>query len=86
MNPIERFHAWLTDHGISPKVADPFLLGLLAVVVTWAIGGEFDLDQVRLLVVTFVYGALGVAAPAAAKLSFKDVQVGSKRARRRKPT
>lgn len=66
MNLIQRFHSWLTGLGISPKVADPFIAGLLAVVVTWITSGSFDLDQVKLLIVTFAYGILGVAAPPAA--------------------
>jgi hypothetical protein len=73
MNLIQRFHEFVTGLGISPKVADPFLLGLLAVVVTWITSGSFDLDQVKLLAVTFAYGILGVAAPPVAGATQKAI-------------
>jgi hypothetical protein len=73
MDLIARLHAFWTKIGVSPKVADPFVVGLVAVVVTWIMSGSFDLDQVKLLVVTFVYGILGVAAPPVAGQTTKAI-------------
>lgn len=93
MNLIQRLHALETRIGISPKVADPFLVGIAAVIVSWILGGSFDVDQLKLLAVTFVYGLAGVAAPVVAgktkhghrvSTKTKDVIEGNAREIRRK--
>lgn len=76
---VQKFHEWLTELGISPKVADPFVLGILGVLVTWILGGGFGADQLKLLAVTFVYGVIGIGVPPAAGL----IQANLKRPEKR---
>lgn len=66
---------------ISPKVLAPFLAGLVAFVVSWISSGSFDGPTLTILVSTFIYGALGVAAPAAPEVTQHEVSTISRRRR-----
>lgn len=79
---LDRLHTFLTDHGISPKVGDVFIAGLLAVILSWTLTGEFDVTELKLLGVNVLYAVVGIAAPAAAKIKFAEIETASKRRRR----
>lgn len=70
---IARLHALLAKVGISPKVADPFLIGLVALAAAWISTGTFDSAELKLLALNFAYALIGVAAPPTAGLSQKAV-------------
>ena len=47
--------------GISPKVYVPVLAGALILTASWLLSGNFDQEEATVLVLTFLYGVLGVA-------------------------
>lgn len=59
---------------LSPKVLAPFVAGLAAFVISWITSGSFDGATLTILVSTFVYAALGVAAPPAAGVTQRQVE------------
>lgn len=86
MNLIQRLHQLETSIGISPKVADPFVLGVLGLIgaslVRLVTTGEFvfDLTQLKLLGGAFVLALSGAAAPVVAGTApnGRKVSVGTK--------
>lgn len=66
MTLLDRLHELAAKLGISPKVLDPFLAAVAAIVVNWAIGGEpFDFDGLKTAGLLLLLGIIGVAAPPA---------------------
>lgn len=66
MTLLDRLHALAAKIGISPKVLDPFLAAVAAIVVNWIVAGEpFDLDGLKAAGLLFLLGVIGVAAPPA---------------------
>jgi hypothetical protein len=63
----------LTKLNVSPKVAVPFLAGLIGWAVTWISTGHFDGAALAVLAATLGYGLLGVAAPPAVGVKQKQV-------------
>jgi hypothetical protein len=66
---------------LSPKVVVPFVVGLVGTIVYSLIEGEFDTAQIVAAVATFLYAALGVAAPPAPAVSQKEVEAYSRHKR-----
>lgn len=59
---------------LSPKVLAPFIAGVAAFAISWITTGSFDGPTLTILISTFVYGALGVAAPPAPGVTQKQVE------------
>lgn len=59
---------------LSPKVLAPFVAGLAAFVISWITSGSFDGATLTILISTFVYATLGVAAPPAVGVRQSDVE------------
>jgi hypothetical protein len=70
---IDRLHAFLARAGISPKVADPVILAVIAIVAHWVVTGEFDATELRLAGATALYALVGLTAPPAAGVRQEQV-------------
>ena len=65
---LARLHEFWTRIGIKPAVGDAFVGGVAICVANWiVVGGPFDWDGVRGAAYLFILGAIGVAAPPAAR-------------------
>lgn len=84
MNLIDRFHLLLLELGISPKVGDPILLGLVGLIAAWITTGEWNVTETRALGVLALYAIVGAAAPPARGASQEDVEVELARKSRRR--
>jgi len=63
---------------LSPKVVAPFVAGLVGFAVTWIANGTIDGTALTVLISTFVYGALGLAAPPVPKSRVKMSELVAK--------
>jgi hypothetical protein len=66
---------------LSPKVVVPFVVGLVGTIIYSLVEGEFDTAQIVAALSTFLYAALGVAAPPAPAVSQKEVEAYSRHKR-----
>jgi hypothetical protein len=66
---------------LSPKVTVPFVTGLIAFAVTWVSTGSFDGPTLAVLLATFGYAVLGVAAPPAPLVKQAEVNALSRQRR-----
>lgn len=62
---LDRFHVTIAKIGISPKIADPVILALVGILVSWIVTGTFDAGELRIAAGAAIYAALGIAAPPA---------------------
>lgn len=84
---IDRLHAFAERLGLSPKVFDPLVVAVLAIVANWVISGAFDTGELRLAVVAVLYGIVGIGAPVLPGVELEDVKrelgpTGKQRVRR----
>jgi hypothetical protein len=70
---LDRIAALFDRIGISPKVGAIFIAGLVGIIASWVITGDFSEDEVRLLVANFLLGAVGVALPPAANVRQAEI-------------
>ena len=89
MTLLDRLHELAAKLGISPKVLDPFVAAVVAIVVNWIVVGEpFDFEGLKTAGLLLLLGVVGVAAPPALghdQEPLNERAVAEGRSRRRRP-
>lgn len=76
---LDRFHVAIAKIGISPKVADPVIVAVVGILVSWIVTGTFDAGELRIAAGAAVYAVLGIAAPPAPLVRQDEVDRISRR-------
>ncbi len=83
MTLLDRFHNFVEDtFHVSPKVADPVLVALIAALVSFIVSGDFNASELRLAAAGVVWGLVGFAAPPAGFMTQAEVIESARRRRR----
>lgn len=72
--PLDRLHELMLRLGISPKVGDPIIAGLVGIVASFIITGAWNVNETKALAVLALYAIVGIGAPPAPNLSMNALK------------
>jgi len=78
---LDKIASWFDSIGVSPKVGAMFVTGLVIVAAHWIETGEFNEEELRLLLANFLLGVVGVTLPPAA--GYRQAPLSDHKAKRR---